>query len=84
MNPASRVIGESRKHKAAKLLHQIPGIDPIRAARMLALMQCHSASAANGNSGPIMGWALRPATVRSVATCADNCNVGKNRNRFVG
>jgi hypothetical protein len=30
---------ESRKHKAAKLLRQIPGIGPIRAARWLALMQ---------------------------------------------
>jgi len=30
---------ESRKHKAAKLLRQIPCIGPIRAARLLALMQ---------------------------------------------
>jgi transposase len=32
-------LAESRKHKAAKLLRQIPGIGPIRAARLLALMQ---------------------------------------------
>jgi hypothetical protein len=38
-NPASRVIGESRKHKAAKLLRQIPRIGRIRAARLLALME---------------------------------------------
>ena len=38
-NAASRVIGESRKHRAAKLLRQIPCIGPIRAARLLALMQ---------------------------------------------
>jgi transposase len=30
---------ESRKHKAAKLLRQIPCIGPIRAARLIALMQ---------------------------------------------
>jgi transposase len=30
---------ESRKHKASKLLRQIPCIGPIRAARLLALMQ---------------------------------------------
>jgi hypothetical protein len=30
---------ESREHKAAKLLRQIPCIGPIRAARLIALMQ---------------------------------------------
>jgi hypothetical protein len=34
------------------------------------------------NSGPTVAWALRPATVRNIASCADNCNVRKNRNRF--
>jgi transposase len=33
------LLTESRKHKAAKLLRQIPCIGPIRAARLLALMQ---------------------------------------------
>jgi transposase len=33
------LLAESRKHKASKLLRQIPGIGPIRAARLLALMQ---------------------------------------------
>jgi transposase len=32
-------LRESRKHKAVKLLRQIPCIGPIRAARLLALMQ---------------------------------------------
>jgi transposase len=32
-------LAESRKHKAAKLLRQIPCIGPIRAARLIALMQ---------------------------------------------
>jgi transposase len=32
-------LAESRKHKAAKLLRQIPCIGPIRAARLVALMQ---------------------------------------------
>jgi hypothetical protein len=32
-------LAESRKHKAAKLLCGIPCIDPIRAARLIALMQ---------------------------------------------
>jgi len=33
------LLAESRKHKASKLLRQIPCIGPIRAARLLALMQ---------------------------------------------
>jgi transposase len=33
------LLAESRKHKATKLLRQIPCIGPIRAARLLALMQ---------------------------------------------
>jgi hypothetical protein len=36
---------------------------------------------ANGNSGLTVGWALRPATVRNIATYADHGNVRKNRNR---
>ena len=33
------LLAESRKHKAVKLLRQIPCIGPIRAARLMALMQ---------------------------------------------
>jgi transposase len=33
------LLAESRKHKASKLLRQIPCIGPIRAARLIALMQ---------------------------------------------
>jgi transposase len=33
------LLAESRKHKAARLLRQIPCIGPIRAARLIALMQ---------------------------------------------
>jgi len=38
-NVRPEFLAESRKHKAAKLLRQIPCIGPIRAARLLALMQ---------------------------------------------
>src|ERR1700722_6994470 len=39
--------------------------------------------AASGNCGPTVAWALRPTTVRNTAMWGDNCNVRKNRNRFV-
>jgi transposase len=38
-NLRPELLAESRKHKAAKLLRQIPCIGPIRAARLIALMQ---------------------------------------------
>jgi hypothetical protein len=38
-NVRPEFLTESRKHKASKLLRQIPCIGPIRAARMVALMQ---------------------------------------------
>jgi transposase len=77
------LLAESRKHKAATLLRQIPCIGPIRAARLLALMQTPHRFRASDNSGPTAGWASRPATVRNTAMSMDSCNVRKNRNRFV-
>jgi transposase len=38
-NVRAEFLAESRKHKAAKLLRQIPCIGPIRAARLIGLMQ---------------------------------------------
>jgi transposase len=38
-NLRPELLAESRKHKATKLLRQIPCIGPIRAARLIALMQ---------------------------------------------
>jgi transposase len=38
-NLRPELLAESRKHKAAKLLRQIPCIGPIRTARLIALMQ---------------------------------------------
>jgi transposase len=38
-NVRPEFLAESRKHKAAKLLRQIPCIGPIRAAKLIALMQ---------------------------------------------
>jgi len=38
-NVRPELLAESRKHKATKLLRQIPCIGPIRAARLIALIQ---------------------------------------------
>ena len=61
------LLAESRKHKASKLLRQIPCIGPIRAARLMALMQRRTVFVANGNSGPIVAWGLIQTTVRNIA-----------------
>ena len=77
-NARPELLTESRKHKASKLLRQIPCIGPIRAS----LLDCTDAkrriaSAANDNSGPIVDWASRRATVRNTALSADNCGAGE-------
>jgi hypothetical protein len=78
----SELLAESRKHKAAKLLRQIPCIGPIRAARLVALMQTPH-RVASDNCGPTVDWALKRMIVRNTALCAENCSVRKNRNRSV-
>ena len=54
------LLAESRKHRASKLLRQIPCIGPIRAARLLALMQTPHRFRSKRQLWPIVGWALRP------------------------
>src|SRR5579872_5300243 len=46
------LLAESRKHKASKLLRQIPCIGPIRATRLIALMQTPHRFRSKRNSGP--------------------------------
>ncbi len=60
-------LAESRKHKAAKLLRQIPCIGPIRAARLIALMQTPHRFRSKRQLWTYSGWALRPTTVRNSA-----------------
>ena len=60
------------------------GMESIVETKASSILQfIHGLRAANGNFGAIVVWALKPATVRNIATCTDNCNVRKNRNRFV-
>jgi hypothetical protein len=47
------LLAESKKHKASKLLCQIPSIGPIRAALLIALIQTRIASAPSDHSGNI-------------------------------
>ena len=50
------LLVESQKHKAWKLLRQIPGIGPIRAALLVALMQTPHRFRTKHNCGPTAGW----------------------------
>jgi transposase len=48
---------EAKKHKTWKLLRQIPGIGPIRAALLMALMRRRrTGSAPSDNCGPTADW----------------------------
>jgi len=46
------LLAESAKHKASKLLCQIPSIGPIRAAQLIAILQTPHRFAARDNCGP--------------------------------
>jgi len=48
------------EHKAAKLLRQIPCIGPIRAARLIGLMQTPHRFRSKRQLWTYSGWALRP------------------------
>jgi transposase len=50
------LLVESKKHKAWKLLRLIPGIGPIRAALLIALIQTPTDSAPSDNCGPTAVW----------------------------
>jgi transposase len=60
-------LAESRKHKAAKLLRQIPCIGPIRAARLLALMQTPHRFRSKRQLWTYSGLGIETTTVRNSA-----------------
>jgi len=77
------LLAESRKHKATKLLRQIPCIGPIQAACLLTLMQTPRRFRSNRQLWTYSGLGIETATARNAVLLADNCNVRKSRNRFV-
>jgi hypothetical protein len=76
------LLAESRKHKASKLLRQIPCIGPIRAARLIALMQTPHRFRSQRQLWTY-SWALRPATVRNSVLSVGNCSIPRSPSRFV-
>ena len=82
--PAFRAYSaESGKHKASKnRLRQIPCIGPIRAARLIALMQTPHRFRSKRQLWTYSGLGIETRTVRNTALSADNCNMQKNRSRF--
>jgi hypothetical protein len=59
-------LGESRKHKAVKVLRQVPCIGPIRAALLLALMPTPHRFRSKRNDGPIVVWEWRRTIARNM------------------
>jgi transposase len=72
------LLAEARKHRATKLLRQIPGIGPLRAAHLVAVMQTPHRFAPSGNCGPTAGWGWRPTTARSTASWSNSYNARRN------
>src|SRR6266567_4775356 len=72
------LLAESRKHKASKLLRQIPCIGPIRAARLIALMQTpQQIRGLNRNHNHEMKEIFKGAAARA------SCGVGPLRDFYV-
>ena len=78
------LLAESGKHKATKLLRQIPSIGPLRAALLIALLQTHTGFAPSDSCGLTVASASRPMTVQNTVTLPDNCNIPRSRNSCVG
>src|ERR1700752_1300204 len=79
----SELLAESRKHKASKLLRQIPCIGPIRAARLVALMQTPHRFRSKRQLWTYSGLGIETHDSTQYRLCEENCSVRKNRNRFV-
>ena len=78
------LLAESRKHSATKLLRQIPGIGPLRAAQLVALLQTPHRFRTKRHCGPTAGLRWRPTTARSTAMPKDSCNALRNHSNSVG
>ena len=76
------VLAESRKHKASKLLRQIPYIGPIRAARLIAFMQTPHRFRCKRQLWTYSGLGIETHEARNTAMSTDNCNVPRSLNRF--
>jgi transposase len=77
------LLAESRKHKAAKLLRQIPCIGPIRAARLLALMQTPHRFRSKRQLWTYSGLGIETHDSAQYRYVRGHCNARKNHNRFV-
>ena len=76
-------LAESRKHKAVKVLRQIPCIGPIRAALLLARMQTPHRFRSKRQLWPIVAWGWRRTIAHNLVMWTDNCIVPKSHSRFV-
>jgi transposase len=77
------LLMESKKHKIWKLLHQIPGIGPIRAALLIAVMQTPHRFRTKRQLWTYSGWGWERMIAESTARSKGSCNVPRNRPRFV-
>jgi hypothetical protein len=73
------LLAESKKHKAWKLLCQIPSIGPIRAAVLLGILQTP-----HRRYGPTVVSASRPAAARITRLWKDSSNGRSSRSGFAG
>jgi len=78
------LLAEGREHSATKLLRQIPGIGPLRAAQLVALLQTPHRFRTNRQPWSYSGLALETHDARSTAMPKDSCNALRNHSNSVG
>jgi transposase len=82
-NRRPEFLAESRKHKAAKLLRQSPCIGPIRAARLIGLMQTPHRFRSKRQLWTYSGLGIETHDSAQFRFVRDNCNAPGNRSRSV-
>ena len=80
---AAGFVAGSQEAQAWKLLRQIPGIGPIRAAILIAVMQTPHRFRTKRQLWTYSGLGLETHDSASTARSKDSCNVPRNRPRFV-
>ena len=81
----ANLLAESKKHKAWKLLCQIPSIGPIRAAVVdRRFCRRRTASAPSGSCGPTAALASRRTAAPIIGMSKGSCNDRRDKSRFAG
>jgi hypothetical protein len=76
------MVREAKRHAAFGLLRSIPGLGPVRAAKLVAVLDTphlFAATAASGRCGRMRGWRSCGMAARSIGSRAGGCGAWRRR-----